>query len=333
MRFLIVGGAGFMGCNYVRFLLDSYSDAEVIVFDKFVYSGRMENLHDVMDNPRLTVIRGDVCDEVHLEEVVRKYEPDVIVNFSAETHVDRSISEPAPFLRTNIFGVFSLLEVCRRTDVPKIIHISTDEVYGDLEEGLCADEDYPFRPGNPYSASKASGDLLVQSYRRTYGIPSIIVRPSNNYGPYQYPEKFIPKTIIRALNDMHIPIYGSGNQIRDWLYVGDFVRALDIIIRKGLVGHAYNVPGFNPKRNVEVVECILRFLGKPLNLIKFVDDRPGHDARYCMRGERIMELGWKPLVSWDEGIKNTIEWYVKNKWWWEPVLSDKFFKSDTPWRS
>ncbi len=332
MRMLVIGGAGFMGSNFVRYIMGKYGDIEVLVYDKLTYAGRLENLHDVMKDPRFKFVKADVCDEEALDKVVREFEPDVVVNFAAETHVDRSINEPAPFLRTNVFGVFTLLEVARKRDLPLIVHISTDEVYGDLREGGSASEDWPFRPSSPYSASKAAGDLLCQAYWRTYRVPVRIVRPCNNYGPYQHPEKLIPKTIIRALHDMPIPLYGGGTQVRDWLYVEDFAEALDTVIRKGSNGEAYNVPGFNERRNIEVVEAILEILGKPKSLIKVVEDRPGHDYRYSMRGDKILALGWKPRTPWREGLEKTVRWYLSNEWWWRPLLSDDYFRKDVPWR-
>lgn len=331
-RIMVAGGAGFMGSNFVRYLLRKYGDVEVLVYDKLTYAGRLENLHDVMENPRLRFVKGDICDEEQLSKVVKDFQPDIIVNFAALTHVDRSINEPAPFLETNVVGVFYILEVSRRLDVPLVVHISTDEVYGDLWGREPVDEDEAFRPSSPYSASKAAGDLLCQSYWRTYRLPVIIVRPSNNYGPYQHPEKLIPKTIIRALYDMPIPIYGSGDQVRDWLYVEDFCEALDIVMRRGVRGESYNIPGFNEKKNIEVVETILKIMGKPLSLIKHVEDRPGHDRRYAMRGDKILSLGWRPRTPWIRGLEETIKWYISNEWWWKPLLNDAYFQQNTPWR-
>ncbi len=332
MRYLVTGGAGFMGSNYVRYLLRTYDDIEVLVYDKLSYAGRIENIKDLLEkDKRIRFVKGDICNEEFFEYIVKEYEPDVIVNFAAETHVDRSINEPAAFIKTNILGVYSILEVLRRTNYSsRLIHISTDEVYGSIDKGSVGEES-PFRPSSPYSASKASGDLLVQAYYKTYGLDIIVVRPSNNYGPYQYPEKLIPKTIIRALHDKPIPIYGSGDQVRDWLFVEDFAEALEIVVKRGLKGEAYNIPGFNERRNIDVVRDILRLLGKPETLIKYVADRPGHDYRYSMRGDKILSLGWKPKTSWEQGLRKTIEWYIANKWWWEPLISDEYFKLDTPW--
>ena len=332
MRYLVAGGAGFMGSNFVRYILRRYGDAEVLVYDKLTYAGRIENLHDVKDDPRFRFVKADICDEEQLTRVVKEFQPDVIVNFAAETHVDRSINEPAPFIKTNVLGVFSILETARRLEVPLVVHISTDEVYGDLWGREPVDEDAPFRPSSPYSASKAAGDLLCQAYWRTYRVPVIIVRPCNNYGPYQFPEKLVPKTIIRALFNKPIPIYGKGDQVRDWLYVEDFAEALDVIVRKGSKGEAYNVPGLNERRNIEVVETILKLMNKPLTLIKHVEDRPGHDRRYAMKGDKILALGWRPRTPWIEGLRKTIEWYLNNEWWWRPLVRDEYFQLDTPWR-
>ena len=333
MRVLVAGGAGFMGSNFVRYLLGRYPDAEVLVYDKLTYAGRLDNLRDVYWDKRFRFVLGDIGDEERLMEVIKSFEPDVIVNFAGETHVDRSINEPAPFLETNVVGVFHLLEVARRLEVPRLVHISTDEVYGDRWNLPPASEDDCFRPSSPYSASKASGDLLCQAYWRTYGLPVIILRPSNNYGPYQYPEKLIPRTIIRALHDKPIPLYGGGWQKRDWLYVMDFAEALDTVMRRGSPGEAYNVPGFNEKTNLEVVKDILRLMGKPETLIKTVEDRPGHDRRYAMRGEKILSLGWRPKTPWHKGLRETVEWYLGNEWWWRPLLGDEFFAKDTPWET
>jgi len=332
MRFLVIGGAGFIGCNFIKYILKKYDNSRALVCDKLTYAGRVENLQDVWNNKRFKFLKIDLCDEASLTRAIKEFNPDIIVNFAAETHVDRSINEPAPFLRTNVLGIFTLLEVVRRLEVSLMVHISTDEVYGDLWGKASANEETAFKPSSPYSASKAAGDLLCQAYWRTYGLPIIVVRPCNNYGPYQYPEKFIPKVIIRALYDTPIPIYGDGSQVRDWLYVYDFCEALDTIIRKGSKGEAYNVPGFNERRNIEVVRDILRLLSKPHSLIKFVEDRPGHDKRYAMKGDKILSLGWRPKTSWSDGLRKTIRWYLENRWWWEPLLSDEYFRADVPWR-
>ena len=330
MRVLVIGGVGFIGSNFVRFLAGR-REYEVLVFDKLTYAGRLENIKDLVDSGRVRFVRGDVCNEEFLEHVVGEFEPGVVVNFAAETHVDRSINEPASFLRTNVFGVFSLLEVLRRRDL-RLVHVSSDEVYGDLPEGVSADEGYCLNPSSPYSASKASGDLLIRAYVRTYGLEAIIVRPSNNYGPYQYPEKLIPKVVIRALHGQSVPVYGDGGQVRDWLYVGDFCDALGVILERGRWGEVYNVPGFNERRNLDVIRDILRIMGKPESLIRFVEDRPGHDRRYSMKGDKILELGWRPRTGWLEGLERTVKWYLENEWWWRPLVRDEYFVKDTPWR-
>jgi len=332
MRLVVLGGAGFIGSNFTRYVLRVLHDVQVLVYDKLTYAGRLENLNDIMGDKRFKFIRGDIADEEKLESTLREFQPDVVINFAAETHVDRSINEPAPFILTNILGVFYVLEVSRKLDIPLLIHTSTDEVYGDLRDSPSASEDSPLRPSSPYSASKASGDLLVQAYWRTYRLPVRIVRPCNVYGPYQHPEKLIPKTIIRAINNMPVPLYGGGHQVRDWLYVEDLSEALMVILERGSNGETYNIPGFNEKKNIEVVQNILDILGKPYTLIKVVEDRPGHDYRYSMRGDKILSLGWKPKTSWLDGLRRTVKWYLDNTWWWEPLIGDWYFTSDTPWR-
>ncbi|MCY0867615.1 MAG: dTDP-glucose 4,6-dehydratase [Desulfurococcus sp.] len=332
MRLYVTGGAGFIGSNFVRYMLKKNKDTVILVYDKLTYAGRLENLAGLLEDKRLTFIKGDIVDSEMLSKTLREFKPDVVVNFAAETHVDRSIVDPAPFIETNIKGVFQLLEATRRLEIPLLIHISTDEVYGDRLNLPPASEEEKLQPSSPYSASKAAGDLLIAAYWRTYRIPAIIVRPSNNYGPYQYPEKLIPRVIIRALSGKPIPVYGGGSQIRDWLYVEDFAEALEIIISKGRTGEIYNVPGGNEKKNIEVVKDILRLMGKPETLIHYTEDRPGHDYRYSMTGDKIRSLGWKPRTPWLEGLKKTIEWYLSNEWWWRPLLDDYYLKKEEPWR-
>ncbi|NPA05088.1 MAG: dTDP-glucose 4,6-dehydratase [Crenarchaeota archaeon] len=331
MRFMVIGGAGFMGSNLVHRLVRE--GHRVLVYDKLTYAGRIENIKDLLDRNLIGFVRADLCDEERLREAIKSFSPDVIVNLSGETHVDRSINEPAPFIRTNINCVFHLLEVLRGMEEPPLlIHTSTDEVYGDRWGLPPAGEDECFRPSSPYSASKAAGDLLCQAYWRTYRLPVIIVRPCNNYGPYQHPEKLIPKTIIRALHGKPIPLYGGGWQVRDWVFVDDFAEAVELLAVKGRPGEAYNIPGFNERTNREVVEDILMLMGKPLSLIVEVEDRPGHDRRYAMRGDKIRSLGWKPKTPWLEGLRKTINWYLSNEWWWRPLLTDHYFSVETPWR-
>jgi dTDP-glucose 4,6-dehydratase len=333
MRVAVLGGAGFMGSNFVRYLLSNYGDVEVLVYDKLTYAGRLENLHDVLEDRRLRFVRGDVSNEELLEHVLREHQPEVIVNFAAETHVDRSVNEPSPFIKTNVLGVFTILEVTRRLGINVYIHISTDEVYGDLwgVEGL-ADEGWSLNPSSPYSASKAAGDLLVRAYGRTYGVRYRILRPCNNYGPYQHPEKLIPRTIVRLLHGKPATIYGDGMQVRDWLYVEDFSRALDTVIRRGSDFEVYNVCAhqFAPVR--DVVSMIVDIMGRdPSKSIVYVRGRPGEDRRYAMKCDKIRRLGWEPTTSLREGLRRTIKWYLGNEWWWKPLLDPTYVLADEPW--
>ena len=318
MKILVTGGCGFIGSNFIRFLLEN-TDHEVVNLDALTYAGNRENLKEYEDNSRYTFIHGRIEDRKLVKEIVE--DVDYVVNFAAETHVDRSILEPSPFLTTNIMGTQVLLEACRNTAVKRFVHISTDEVYGSLEtdEGKFT-EDLPLLPNSPYSASKASADLLVRAYFVTYGLPVIIVRPSNNYGPYQFPEKFIPLAITNLLEDKPIPIYGDGRNIRDWLFVEDCARGVYEVLRKGREGEVYNLGGESERRNIEVTKVILEAMGKDESYLRFVPDRPGHDYRYALDNTKIKkEVGWKPQVSFEEGIKRTIEWYRRNGWWWRPL--------------
>jgi dTDP-glucose 4,6-dehydratase len=322
MRLLVVGGAGFVGSNCVRRWVSA--GREVVVYDLFTYAGRPENLLDVRE--RITIVRGDVADEAALDRAVADYRPDLVVNFAAESHVDRSINEPARFVRTNVLGVFALMEVARRRRV-SVVHISTDEVYGDMHGLPPAGEEAPLRPSSPYSASKASGDLFILSYVRTYGVDAKIVRPSNMYGPYQHPEKLIPRTVVRTLLGRPAVIYGDGGDVRDYLYVEDFCEALDAIIERGR--HViYNVPGGNPRTVREVVESVIRILGR--GEVRWGRARPGGDRAYAMEGRRVAELGWRPKTPWEVGLRRTVEWYLANRWWWEPLVDDYVLR-DEPW--
>ncbi len=322
-----------MGSNFVHYLVESYGrEVEVLVYDKLTYAGRLENLKGVLD--RVRFVRGDIGNEELLEYVLRGFEPDFVVNFAAETHVDRSINDPAPFLRTNVFGVFSVLEVLRKLDGVRYVHISTDEVYGDLYgvEGE-ADETWPLNPSSPYSASKAAGDLLVKAYGRTYGLRYRIVRPCNNYGPRQHPEKLIPRTIVRLLYGKPATIYGGGNQVRDWLYVDDFCRALDTVIHRGSDFEVYNICANQYATVREVVEKIVEIMGRnPRRDVVYVKGRPGEDRRYAMRCDKVVELGWRPSVSLEEGLRMTVKWYIDNRWWWQPLVDETYVLSDEPWK-
>lgn len=320
MRLLVTGGLGFIGSNFVRLMVDN---ADLAVVDALKYGSNNENLKDI----DYKFIEGDICDNELMDKLVS--DADVIVNFAAETHVDRSISNPYAFLESNTTGTFNILEAIRINNPDaKLIHIGTDEVYGDIEEGSFKEEDR-LKPSSPYSASKASADMLVLSYVRTYGIDALITRCTNNYGPYQFPEKLIPKAIIRASMDMKIPIYGTGKNVRDWIYVEDHCEAIKHVMEKGEKGEIYNIGSGEEKTNLEVIAEILRVMGKP-DLTEFVEDRPGHDLRYSLDSSKVRELGWEPQFSFKEGIKKTIRWYVDNEQWWKPLADDNILHP-APW--
>ncbi|MBT9151048.1 MAG: dTDP-glucose 4,6-dehydratase 2 [candidate division WS2 bacterium] len=314
MKILITGGAGFIGSNFVRYMLEKYPDGEIVVLDKLTYAGRIENLQDVMD--KITFIKGDICNK---EDVEKVKEYDIIFNFAAETHVDRSIIDAGVFVKTDVMGTYNLLEYARKHEVKKYIQISTDEVYGSIEKGSFKEEDI-LEPSSPYSASKAGADLLVKAYHKTYGLPVLITRSSNNFGPYQYPEKLIPVLILNALHDKPLPIYGDGKNVRDWIFVLDNCEAIDFVFQKGKLGEIYNIASGDERENIEVAKLILKELNKPESLIKFVEDRPGHDFRYSLNCEKIKALGWMAKTKFEEGLKKTIQWYRKNKWWWKSLI-------------
>ena len=314
MKILVTGGAGFIGCNFVRYMLDKYPDDEIVVLDKLTYAGRMENLQDVMN--RISFIKGDICNKEDIEKVK---DCDVIFNFAAETHVDRSIIEAGVFVKTDILGTYNLLEYARKLDVKKYVQISTDEVYGSIGSGSFK-EDELLDPSSPYSASKAGADLLVKVYYKTYGLPVLITRSSNNFGPYQYPEKLIPLFITNALQNKPLPVYGDGLNVRDWIYVLDNCEAIDLATQKGKIGEIYNIASGNEKTNLEITHLILSELNKLDSLILFVKDRPGHDRRYSLDFTRIKKLGWKPKYSFENAMKNTIKWYVENDGWWRALV-------------
>ncbi|NLL72755.1 MAG: dTDP-glucose 4,6-dehydratase [Clostridiales bacterium] len=328
MKIIVTGGAGFIGANFVHYMLEEYPDDHIICLDKLTYAGNIENLESVMDNEKFTFIKGDIADRLLVDKLFRDEKPDVVINFAAESHVDRSVTDPDIFLQSNIIGTGVLLDACREYGIKRFHQVSTDEVYGDLpldRPDLFFTEDTPIHTSSPYSASKASADLLVQAYHRTFGLPVTISRCSNNYGPYQFPEKLIPLMIANALNDKELPVYSKGENVRDWLYVKDHCIAIDLIVRKGTVGEVYNVGGHNEKTNLEVVKIILKELGKSEDLIKFVADRPGHDRRYAIDPTKIgNELGWEPTTLFDEGIKKTIGWYLDNRSWWENIISGEY---------
>ena len=315
MRILITGGAGFIGCNFVRHILKQHPEAEIVVLDKLTYAGRLENLEEVMS--RIEFIKGDICDK----EIVRKVMPgrDTVVNFAAESHVDRSITSPEAFVRTDVLGVFTLLEEARRNDVKRFVQISTDEVYGSTETGAFYETSI-LDPSSPYSASKAGGELLARSYVKTYGLDVMVTRSSNNYGPFQYPEKLIPVLVIKSLRNESLPIYGRGTNVRDWLHVEDNCRAIDLVMAKGKRGDVINIGSGNEIANIDIAKTILKRLKKPEKLIKFVDDRPGHDFRYSLNWDRIKSMGWEPKVKFEEGLNSTIDWYMSNEKWWDTIV-------------
>ena len=315
MRHLITGGAGFIGCNFVRHMLREHPDDQIVVLDKLTYAGRLENLEEVKS--RITFVKGDITDK----DIVRRTVPgcDTIVNFAAESHVDRSITSPEDFVRTDVLGVFTLLEEARRCDVKRFLQISTDEVYGSTVSGSFGELNI-LDPSSPYSASKAGGELLARSYVRTYGLNVMVSRSSNNYGPFQYPEKLIPVLVLKALRDEPLPIYGKGMNIRDWLHVEDNCRAIDLILAKGKPGDIVNIGSGNEVPNIDVAKLILRHMKKPESLIKFVQDRPGHDFRYSLNWDRLRKMGWKPKVKFEDGLRSTVDWYLNNREWWAPLV-------------
>lgn len=322
MKLFITGGAGFIGSNFIRYILQKYPKYKIINYDKLTYAGNLDNLRDIEKDPRYKFIKGDICDY----KLVSKHTKgvDAIINFAAETHVDRSILNADQFIQTAVNGTFSLLEASRLHNIKKFIHISTDEVYGSILKGSFT-ENSPLQPNSPYSAAKASSDLLVRSYFITYGLPAIITRCSNNYGPYQYPEKIIPLFVTNAMDNISLPLYGDGKNVRDWLYVLDHCRGIDIILHKGKNGEVYNIGGGVEMTNIELTKTVLKIMGKPQSLIKKVADRPGHDRRYSIDCSKIEKLGYKPMYSFDKALKETIEWYMKNEKIWRK-LKDKDYK-------
>jgi dTDP-glucose 4,6-dehydratase len=328
MKILVTGGAGFIGANFIFLQLKHHPDDQLVCVDKLTYAGNLATLASVLNKPNLAFYKADIANRQEMEDIFAKEKPDVVVNFAAESHVDRSIHNPEIFLITNILGTQVLLDMARKYEVKRYHQVSTDEVYGDLpldRKDLFFTESTPIHTSSPYSASKASSDLLVQAYHRTYKLPITISRCSNNYGPYHFPEKLIPLVISRAIKHESIPVYGKGENVRDWLYVEDHCEAIDLIIRKGKVGDVYNIGGHNEKTNLDVVKLILRHLGKPETLISYVTDRAGHDLRYAIDPAKISkQLGWTPKTKFENGIKLTIDWYVENQAWTQSVLSGEY---------
>ncbi len=321
--YLVTGGSGFIGSNFVRYMLQNDPDCHVLNLDKLTYAGNPANLSDIELDDRYTFIHGDICDRNVVWDIFRKHSPQVLINFAAETHVDRSIGSPDDFIKTDVFGVFTLLEASKEFGVDLFLQISTDEVYGSIAEGSFSEGD-PLLPSSPYSASKAGGDRLAYSYYVTYNLPVIITRASNNYGPFQYPEKLISLFVTNALEDRHLPVYGDGKNVRDWLYVSDHCSAIHFIIENGELGEVYNVGGGNELQNIHITHQILELLGKSTGLIKFVEDRKGHDLRYSLDCSKLNQLGWMPKHSFDEALAETIQWYQSNEAWWVPIKSGEF---------
>ena len=328
MKVLITGGAGFIGANFIFHMRNAHPDYDLVCVDKLTYAGNLETLAPVIEDPRFTFMKADIADRKAIYDIFEQEKPDVVVNFAAESHVDRSIENPSVFLETNVMGTQVLLDASRKCGVKRYHQVSTDEVYGDLpldRPDLFFTEQTPLHTSSPYSASKASADLLCNAYQRTYGMPITISRCSNNYGPYQFPEKLIPLMIANALADKPLPVYGEGINVRDWLYVEDHCRAIDLILEKGKVGQVYNIGGHNEMRNIDIVKKILAILGKPESLITYVTDRKGHDMRYAIDPTFIHnELGWLPETKFEDGIQKTVQWYLDNRSWWENIINGDY---------
>lgn len=328
MTIVVTGGAGFIGSNFIFYMLEKYPKYRIVCVDKLTYAGNLSTLEPVMTNPNFKFVKLDICDRVGVDKLFREEKPDIVVNFAAESHVDRSIENPEIFLETNIIGTSVLMDISKKYNVKRFHQVSTDEVYGDLpldKPELLFREDTPLHTSSPYSSSKAAADLLVMAYHRTYGLPVSISRCSNNYGPYQFPEKLIPLIIANCLVDKPLPIYGKGINVRDWLYVEDHCKAIDLIIHSDKVGEIYNIGGHNEMKNIDIVKLIIKELGKSESLIKFVTDRKGHDQRYAIDPSKIHnDLGWLPETRFADGIKKTIKWYLANKKWWETIISGEY---------
>ena len=328
MKILVTGGAGFIGSNFIYYQLKNHPEDSVVCLDDLTYAGNLSTLKEAMEKDNFTFIKGNIADRDLVDRVFAEHRPDIVVNFAAESHVDRSILDPGLFLTTNVMGTQVMMDACRKYGTARFHQVSTDEVYGDLpldRPDLFFTEETPIHASSPYSASKASADLLAGAYHRTYGLPVSISRCSNNYGPYHFPEKLIPLIITRALNDETIPVYGTGENVRDWLYVEDHCSAIDLIIRKGTPGEIYNIGGHNERTNLDVVKTVLAALGRPESLITFVTDRPGHDMRYAIDPAKIgSELGWVPSTRFEDGIRQTVDWYLSHRSWWEEIISGEY---------
>ncbi|MBF6614196.1 MAG: dTDP-glucose 4,6-dehydratase [Chloroflexi bacterium] len=323
-RIMVTGGAGFIGSNFARMMLQKHPSYQIVVYDKLTYAGNPDNLMDIADNPRFTFVKGDIADQAGVDETIQQFGIDTIVNFAAESHVDRSIEEPGGFIQTDVYGVYVLLEATRNFGLERLLQVSTDEVYGAVLEGSSKETDR-LEPRSPYSASKSGGELQCLAYYTTYGTPVIVTRGSNTYGPYQYPEKMLPLFITNAIEGKPIPIYGDGRQVRDWMYVLDHCEGIEAALRRGTPGQAYNIGGGNERENIDVTYRVLDLLGKPRTLIHYVQDRPGHDRRYSIDTSKArQELGWQPTTPYEEGLKATVDWYSSNRWWWGKIKSGEF---------
>lgn len=328
MNIIVTGGAGFIGSNFIFYMMKAHPEYRIVCIDKLTYAGNMSTLEPVMNKENFRFVKMDICDRKGVYRLFEEEKPDMVVNFAAESHVDRSIENPEIFIQTNVIGTATLMDACRKYGIQRYHQVSTDEVYGDLpldRPDLFFTEETPIHTSSPYSSSKAGADLLVLAYHRTYNLPVSISRCSNNYGPYHFPEKLIPLMIINALSDKPLPVYGQGLNVRDWLYVEDHCKAIDLIIHKGRIGEVYNVGGHNEKRNIDIVKLICSELGKPESLITYVSDRKGHDMRYAIDPSKIYgELGWLPETKFEDGIRKTIRWYLHNRQWWEPIISGEY---------
>ena len=320
---LVTGGAGFIGSNFVHYTLDKYSSYNLFVFDKLTYAGNLDNLREVQDNPRYVFVHGDIADRETVNEVVVTHQIDTIVNFAAESHVDRSILSPDAFIQTDIVGTHVLLDAARDHKLERLHQVSTDEVYGSIVEGRFKEGDV-FEPNSPYAASKAGAELLVRAYHETYGLNTVVTRGSNTFGPYQYPEKIAPLFITNAIDNESLPLYGDGLQVRDWLYVTDHCSGIDVALHQGSPGGVYNLGGGNEWTNIEVTELILKYVDKSRDLIVSVEDRPGHDQRYALDSNLLMSLGWSPSKTFEEALQSTVKWYQDNEWWWRPIKGGEF---------
>jgi dTDP-glucose 4,6-dehydratase len=331
LRLLVTGGLGFIGSNFIKYILNKDTDFEIINLDSLSYGSNPANLKNIEKKASYRMVKGSITDENLITSIIK--EVDAVINFAAETHVDRSISDPEPFLLSNTLGTFTLLEAARKADIKRFLQVSTDEIYGTAYGIQSFKEGQTLNPSNPYSASKAAADMYVTAYHRTYGLQTVITRSTNNFGPYQFPEKFIPKTIIRALKNVPVPIYGSGKQTRSWIHVTDHCRALESVLHKGRPGEIYNISTKNEIENLKVAHNILQLLHKQKKLIHFVEDRPGHDLRYSLDSSKIRsELDWEPKLSFSQALKSTVKWYQNNEWWWKPIAKEEILHS-TPWKS